>query len=1046
MGGGVASIERTAYPRFGRVISTGELSEAFTPTAGELSWARRRTQSDANLLALVVLLKCYQRLGYFPKLAEVPEPVVAHVRESAGLADDVIAVHEAGRTLWRHRDFVRAWVGVVYEPARAREVAEAAIRAAVPTKDDPADLINVALEELVRARCELPGFSTLDKMAASIRTEHNLALYATVAARLDAAKRHRLAGLMWVDPTSRRSEFDRLKTPAPAPTLTKFKGRLAHLQRLDALGRTERWLAGIPAVKIAHLAGEARVTDVADLRAVGEAKRWTLLASLIHECRTAARDEVATMFCKRMAAIHKKGREALEALHETHRAESERLLGVFGDVLAGTREALTGTDPGDDGDGSGTSVMEDVAIADPAAVTRAGRLLLATLDQAGGVEALSSAHERVSAWHGNNYLPLLERFYRSHRAALFTLLEALQLEATTADRRVLDAVGFLRAIRSRTGEHVPEQVTVQRDGEPVTVGVELGFASEAWRRLVIPKDWPGRLARRHLEVCVFSYLAAELRSGDIAVAGADSYANLHAQLMTWGECAPLVAEFCAQAGLPTDAHAVTTLFRKRLADTAAAVDAGYPHNSDLVLEGGRPLLKRRKGTDRRPSALALEAAIHERLPERGLLDILTRTAHLVGWTRHFGPASGSDPKLRDPLGRYVLVTFTNGTLLGPAQVARHMPGQVSAHELSLAANKHSTTAKIDAASTDVVNAYVRLDLAAVLGDARVVATDGTQVDTWENNLLAESHIRYGGFGGLAMRHISDTYIALFSRFVPCGVWEAVYIIEGLLQNESDIQPDTIHADTQGQSLPVFGLAALLGFELLPRIRNWHDLNFYRPDPQARYQHIDALFGDNVIDWELIEKHWPDLLRCAISIREGRLSSVTLLRRLGNHSRKNRLYRAFRELGRVMRTIVLLRFLSEPALREQVTAVTNKTEAFHGFAAWLRFGGETIGRNDPEYQEKIVKFNELLANCVIYSTACDITAVANALAADGHPVDREDLATIVPYITHTVRRFGDWVLDLTPPETVPVTRLDLVPGALFGADPAGGTPRVSGDGR
>ncbi|NOT55314.1 MAG: Tn3 family transposase, partial [Deltaproteobacteria bacterium] len=42
----------------------------------------------------------------------------------------------------------------------------------------------------------------------------------------------------------------------------------------------------------------------------------------------------------------------------------------------------------------------------------------------------------------------------------------------------------------------------------------------------------------------------------------------------------------------------------------------------------------------------------------------------------------------------------------------------------------------------------------------------------------------------------------------CGVWEAVYIIEGLLQNTSDIQPDTVHADTQGQALPVFGLAHL----------------------------------------------------------------------------------------------------------------------------------------------------------------------------------------------------------------------------------------------
>ena len=80
------------------------------------------------------------------------------------------------------------------------------------------------------------------------------------------------------------------------------------------------------------------------------------------------------------------------------------------------------------------------------------------------------------------------------------------------------------------------------------------------------------------------------------------------------------------------------------------MDAGYPANTDLVLEGDKPVLKRRKGADRRPEAIALEAAIHQRLPERSLLDVLTRAAYLTGWHRHFGPASGSDPKIRDSAG------------------------------------------------------------------------------------------------------------------------------------------------------------------------------------------------------------------------------------------------------------------------------------------------------------------------------------------------------------------------------------------------------------
>jgi hypothetical protein len=189
---------------------------------------------------------------------------------------------------------------------------------------------------------------------------------------------------------------------------------------------------------------------------------------------------------------------------------------------------------------------------------RTGQRVLRTLGEAGGLEALVSAHEAVSAHHGNNYLPLLDQHYRSHRSALFTLVNAIDLEPATAERSVVDAVEFLRALRGAKAAFVPERVTVERpgpDGEPaaVTLSIDVdAFASVMWRKILRDKDKPGMLVRRHLEVCVLSYLAAELRSGDIAVAGSESYANLHDQLMSWEECQPLVARFCEQAGIPAE--------------------------------------------------------------------------------------------------------------------------------------------------------------------------------------------------------------------------------------------------------------------------------------------------------------------------------------------------------------------------------------------------------------------------------------------------------------------------------------------------------------
>jgi TnpA family transposase len=216
------------------------------------------------------------------------------------------------------------------------------------------------------------------------------------------------------------------------------------------------------------------------------------------------------------------------------------------------------------------------------------------------------------------------------------------------------------------------------------------------------------------------------------------------------------------------------------------------------------------------------------------------------------------------------------------------------------------------------------------------------------------------------------------------------------------------------------MAHLMGFDLMPRIRQWQDLIFWRPSPTVRYEHIDAPFGTpgrNVIDWDLIETHFKDLMQIAISIREGTISSAVLLRRLRSGSRRNATYVAFREVGQVIRTVQLLRFLSDGSLRRRGTAATNKVEAFNNFCQWPFFGKHgVIAGNDPDEQEKTMKFNALLSNCVIFHTTLELMEVIRQLQAEGWSIDPADLAEISPYITEPIRRFGEYStdeLDLRP---------------------------------
>ncbi len=129
------------------------------------------------------------------------------------------------------------------------------------------------------------------------------------------------------------------------------------------------------------------------------------------------------------------------------------------------------------------------------------------------------------------------------------------------------------------------------------------------------------------------------------------------------------------------------------------------------------------------------------------------------------------------------------------------------------------------------------------------------------------------------------------------------------------------------------------------MRNWNDVTFYRPQKQARYQHIDTLFNGD-IDWKLIETHWADMMQIVLSIQAGKILPSMLLRKLGTKSRKNKLYRAFRELGRAERTLFLLRYISETSFRFSIRAETTKVESFHSFLDWIAFGGTTIKTGDP----------------------------------------------------------------------------------------------------
>jgi TnpA family transposase len=955
------------------------LERFYTPCENERTFCDSHTRSQTTRLGFVLLLKTYQRLGYFVTSEQVPDAIVEHVAAAVTESGDREALrqYDLSQARRKHVSAVREFLEVKPFDAGGKALMREAFREAALAKEDVADLINIGIETLVRDRYELPAFDTLEREARAQRAATNQALFAQVNRALGDADRSLFDSLFVVGDSPRRvSPWNDLKQDPAKPTRDGMRQLVARYDQLTGMAGHTHVLKAIPRVKVRQWALEGGGLDAASMVDLEPNKRYAVTLALISRRLARVTDDLCDIFCKQMRRVTRLAETALENYLADNQEKTDEILRRYA-----TLETLLNSD---------CPEAEQLRAVRDAVTARPDLCEFSRLHAEHG-----GKNERRFMWH----------FFKHRRAELLRILGKLKPVSTSQDASFERSLAFMLGLRGRHGEWVE-----LKPGSENEFMADLEWMPDPWRKLVIGADQAGthptRLNRRQFEVCVCAQTVRELKSGDLCVVGGEEYSDFRDELLPMGECEKTRADYGEKVGLPVEGRAFVRQVRTMLAEAAAKADETYHDNPYFKMIDGRPKLSKPAKKPAPPRFSELEKRLAAKLEalDLSLLDVLTDTLQWLGWGEHFGPLSGHQGKLKEDAKRKILTAFAYGTGLGPTQIAKNVT-DLSARQVAFVNQRQVTTEKLESAICTTINAYNRFRLPRYWGDPKRAAADGTQWNLYENNLLSERHIRYGGYGGIAYYHVSDDYIALFSHFIPCGVWEAVYILDGLTKNRSDIRPDTLHGDTQAQSAPVYGLAYLLGIKLMPRIRNWKDLKWFRPAAAGAYQHIDSLFTGDSVDWELIETHLPDMLQVAQSIQAGRVSPSTILRKLGSASRKNKLYYAFRELGRVIRTGFLLEYICNSELRQIIQAAQNKCEGFNQFAQWAYFGADAIEDNVRDNQLKIIKYNHLIANLVIFHNCHTMTQALKELEAEGMVLTPELLAALSPYRTHHINRFG-----------------------------------------
>ena len=623
-------------------------------------------------------------------------------------------------------------------------------------------------------------------------------------------------------------------------------------------------------------------------------------------------------------------------------------------------------------------------------------------------------HDLVREWKATGPVyrqqlqAVMRNSYRSHyRRMLPALLDTLQFRSNNdVHRPVVRALDLVKKYAGSKLHTYPPEEDVPLDG----------VVRSLWQESVQERDKNGkiRINRITYELCALEALRERLRCKEIWVAGANRYRNPDEDLPADFDARR--EEYYAALRLPQDAKLFVARVQQELREALEMLDLGLPTNPDVkILEKGRGriALSPLDAQPEPPGLVALKTELGQRWPMTGLLDIIKEAELRVNFTQAFHSPTVYENLDRATLRERLLLCLHGiGTNTG---LKRMTAGQreTTYKDLLYVRRRFINKEYLREAITRVVNATFRARRPEIWGEATTAcASDSKKFPAWDQNLMAEWHVRYGGRGVMIYWHVEKKSTCIYAQLKTCSSSEVAAMIEGVLRHCTEMEVEKNYVDSHGQSEVAFAFCHLLGFQLLPRLKAIHAQRLYRPEVgnSAAYSRLQPVLT-RPIDPQLIEQQYDEMVKYTTALRLGTAQSEDILRRFTRNNVRHPTYRALAELGKARKTIFLCRYLHLLPLRREIHEGLNVIENWNGANDFILYGrGGEISTNRVEDQEITMLALHLLPVCLVYINTLMIQRVLTEPGWFGR-LTAEDKRALTPLIWAHVNPYGLFRLDM-----------------------------------
>lgn len=247
------------------------------------------------------------------------------------------------------------------------------------------------------------------------------------------------------------------------------------------------------------------------------------------------------------------------------------------------------------------------------------------------------------------------------------------------------------------------------------------------------------------------------------------------------------------------------------------------------------------------------------------------------------------------------------------------------------------------------------------------SSDGQKFNVGVDSILANYSFKYFGQAqGISVySFIDDRQTLFYSTVISPGEREAAFVLDGLLAN-SVVNSHMHSTDTHGYSEAIFAMMYLLGFSFAPRIKKLGAQKLYCIDSKKKYSKDgNAIKFSSKVNLNLIKSNWDDILRLAASIKTKTSTASQIFKRLNSYTKEPQLYKALKEFGRIIKTIYILTYLDDVALRQRIEKQLNRIESSNKFAKAVFFANaQEFRAGSTEEQMLIVACRVFIQNCIV----------------------------------------------------------------------------------